>query len=308
MVRIAEDLLQRLEPKDYQSILADVFPSDETWKASLEPFLGLPPRPSTSITSPLGGTVHLISNELSPSFWTKIENVPRDSSGESLAFRLTAYVTKLLSVANVFEYLNAEQRESLFHYLPLALQLINDDMSIEGSIGLVGLQLSEDSEGVLEIASSGRSIVSAWIYSDVHPGDSQSSISKELHDSWNRKIEALSDVSPESYRIGEAYVKLMSEKEIVRSSEELASLAREIRKLNPIRAAAILAIWGPYISSSPAGTRLCNELIAESTGFNPQKNREGECILILLQTIAYRTRVEKHCVCQSFDTGYGEYC
>lgn len=308
LVRIAEDLLQRLEPKDYQSILGDVFPSDETWKTSLEPFLGLPPRPSTSITSPLGGTVHLVSNKLSASFWTKLENVPRDSSGESLAFRLTTYVTRLLSLDNVSESLNSEQRETLFHYFPLALQLLEDDMSIEGSIGLVGLQLSEDYDEVLEITSSGRSIVSAWVHSDAHPNDSQSSISEELYSSWNRKIEAVSDVSPESYRIGEAFVKLMSQKESTKTSDELVSISREIRKLNTIRGAAAIAIWGPSLSYSSAGTRLCNELIAEATGFNPQKNREGKYIMTSFQTIAYGTRFQKHCVCQYFDTEYGEYC
>jgi hypothetical protein len=215
-------------------------------------------------------------------------------------------VTKLLSLDNVFESLNAEQRESLFHYLPLALQLIEDDISIEGSIGLIGLQLSEDYDQVLEITSIGRSIVSAWIRSDAPLSDSQGSISKELHDFWNRKIEAVNDVSPESYRIGEAYVKFMLEKETTKTSDELLSLAREIRKLNPIRAAAVIAIWGPSLSYSPAGTRLCNELIAEATGFNPQKNREGKCTMtsskLLLTELGLKNIVFANILIQSMES------
>lgn len=272
----------------------------------MEPFLGLPPRPSTSITSPLGGTVHLVSNELSTSFWTKLENVPRDSSGESLAFRLTAYVTRILQLNNVFESLNSEQREVLFHYLPLALQLIEDDMSIEGSIGLVGLQLSEDYDGALEITSSGRSIVSAWVHSDAHPSGSQISISEELYSSWNRKIEAVNDVSPESYRIGEAFVKLMSQKESTKTSDELVSVSREIRKLSTVRGAAAIAIWGPSLSYSSAGTRLCNELIAEATGFNPQKNREGRRIMtyakLLLTEPGFKNIVFANILIQNMET------
>ncbi|KAH8698598.1 putative RING zinc finger protein [Talaromyces proteolyticus] len=275
LASIAEDLLQRSDLQDYQNILAEIFPSEELWKKSLEPFLGLPPRPSASITSPLGGAVHLVSHDLSTSFWTKLENVSRDSNGESSAFRLTTYATRLLAWNNVFESLNVKQRESLFYYFPLALQLIDDDTSIENSIGIIGLQLPEDRDEALEILSNGRSIISKWIRSDARLIDNDLCISEELRFFWRQKTEHITDTSPESYRICEVFVKVMSEIDVAKTSDELVALAREIRKSNPLRAAAVLAVWGPSISSGPAGTRLCNELVAEATGFNLQKNREG---------------------------------
>jgi E3 ubiquitin-protein ligase listerin len=274
---MARDLLRNTGPADLDTLLTDIFPSDDLWKASLEPFLKLPIRLSTSITSPLGGTVNLLSNELSTTAQQDPIDVQWDSVGASSAFRLATYVVKILSLPNVLASLNVEQRESLFYYLPLALQLIDDDVSIEGSVGIIGLEASEDRDEALEIVSDGRSILSQWIRSDTRFSDNTRSIQEDILALWELKAGSLNDLSPESYRIGQAYVNIVSGVDATKSSDSLTSLAREIRKYNPIRAASELAIWGPALSSSPSGTRLCNELIADATGFKPNRNlADGE--------------------------------
>lgn len=283
---MAQDLLQSTESADIHTLLVDILPSDDLWRTSLEPFLKLPIRLSTSITSPLGGVVNLLNNDLSATAQQDLLDVHRDSAGSSSAYRLVAYVVKILSSPNVLASLNPNQRGSLFYHLPLALQLIDDDVSIEGSVGIIGLEFSEDREEALEIVSGGRSLMSQWIRSEIRFSDNDHSTAEDLLALWEAKVGSLNDLSPESYRIGQAYAKVMSGVDVTKTSDALTSLAREIRKYNPIRAAAEIAVWGPALSSSPSGTRLCNELIADGTGFKPSKNvSEGEgnlapCFLI----------------------------
>lgn len=273
---MAQDLIRNTDAKDLGTLLADIFPSYDLWKTSLEQFLRLPIRHSTSITSLLGGAVYLVNNDASATGRPDLDSIQRDSDGASSAFRLTTYVVKILYSPNVLVSLDAKQREGLFYHLPLALQLMDDDASIEGSIGLTGLGLSEDRDEAVEIVSEGRSMIRKWIQLDTQLDDG-CSISKDLVALWDLKIAELDNTSPESYRIGQAYAKIKSETNPTMSSDALTSLAREVRKYNPIRAAAELAVWGPALASSTSGTRLCNELIADATGFKPGRNPfEGE--------------------------------
>jgi hypothetical protein len=189
---------------------------------------------------------------------------------------LTTYAVKILSSPDVLVSLDAKQREGVFYHLPIALQLMDDDASIEGSIALTAPGLSEDRDEALETVSEGRSIIRQWIQLDTQLDDGHS-ISEDLLALWDQKVAGLDNTSPESYRIGQAYAKIKSEADPTKSSDALTSLAREVRKYNTIRAAAELAVWGPALASSSSGTRLCNELIADATGFKPGRNpSEGE--------------------------------
>lgn len=268
---MAQDLIQNTEAQDLESLLADIFPSCGLWEKATEQFLGVSIRHSTSITSPLGGAVYLVNNDSSMNGRPDLDATLRDSDGASSAFRLTTYVVKILSSADVLKSLHAKQREGLFYHLPLALQLMDDDASIEGSIGLIGPGLREDRDEILETVSEGRSLIRQWIDLDTHL-DNGRSISEDLLALWDQKVAELDNTSPESYRIGQAYAKIKSEVDPTNSSDALTALAREVRKYNPIRAAAELAVWGPALAASSSGTRLCNELIADATGFKPSRN------------------------------------
>lgn len=276
MVNIAEELFRTAKPEEQYELAKNILPSRQSWKDSLEPFLGLPPRPSTAITSPLCGIVYLIDHNLSDSFWQKLEGVSRDSDHCSSAFRLASYVAKVLSLPNVMESLGAEEREILFYYFPLAIQLIDDDLSIEGCTGITGLEDSEDREEYMEVVNRGRSIIDSWIHSDARlNSEGETSISEALFNFWERSLESLEDTSPESYRVGEAFAKIMSEAETrksTKSMDSLVGLLKEVRKINVVRAAATLVVWRHSIMSNPAGTRLCNELVADVTGIKLQKD------------------------------------
>ncbi|GAD98073.1 RING zinc finger protein [Paecilomyces variotii No. 5] len=277
LVEIAEELIQGANPENRKQTVANILPARHLWERSLEPFLALPPRQSTAITSPLGGIVYLVDRDLSDDFLQKRNDIPRDPNGSSSAFRLVSYVTKILSSVDLAQFLDAEEQETLFYYLPLAVQLIDDDISIEGCNSITGLEASEDREEHVEIVTTGRALINSWARVDgTRVSADTPDLSSTFINFWESKLESLEGNSPEEYRVGEAFAKVMSEVDpsaLGKSSNFLTDLSREIRKSNVIRSAAWLSVLRDSVVSLPAGTRLCNELIADSTGIDPQKKR-----------------------------------
>lgn len=215
----------------------------------------------------------LIQHHLPESVSKNLENVARDSNNASAALRLTAFTTEILSSSSPSLLLSIGQdhREGIFYYFPLAIQLIDDDLSIEGSINITGLELPEDRDEYLGIVNRGRSIINSWINSK-GVSEMNGALSEEFLAFWDRTIKSLTTGTPESYRVGETYAKIMSQTESSPDTDTLVGLTREIRKMNVMRAAATLAVWGPAILSNAAGTRLCNELVAEITGIDLEKD------------------------------------
>jgi hypothetical protein len=116
------------------------------------------------------------------------------------------------------------------------------------------------------------------------------SFSSALVSFWEDKLESLGGNSSEDYRIGEAFVKIMSEVDSSRlgkSANFLTNLSKEVRKSNIIRSAAWLVVLRDYVLSLPTGIRLCNELIADGTGIAPQKKRsDGKFDFIMLHRLS----------------------
>lgn len=272
---IAEELLQGLGTEEADYTMKDVLPSHETWEAAMAPFLQLPTRPSTAITSPLGGLIHLVNSELSDSFKAMRLAIPRDTAHCSVAFRVASFAIKLLSSSHVINKVDREDLETLFYYLPLAIQVIDDDLSIENCNGITGLELAHQREEYLDIVYKGRQVVSDWIHTQEPVKSSQgASVSSSLISLWEAKLEALNGTSPIDYRVGEAFVKIMSStgaSENAKSADDVAGICREARSANAIRSASWFAVLRSAILANPVGNRICNELIADSTGLKPQE-------------------------------------
>jgi hypothetical protein len=237
------------------------------------PFLQLPPRVSTAITSPLGGIVHLVQRDISDSFKALWLAIPRDSNRCSAAFRLASFTIQVLSSFEVIKDLTSDDLETLMYYLPLAVQLIDDDLSIEHCNGISGLTSATQREDYLEIVFKGRQIISNWIHAkEPLTSSSNVTVSSALISSWENKLEKLSGNSPVDYRIGEAFTKMMTSIDVVehpKSADEVAKICRESRTANPIRSASWFAVLRSSILSSSVGSRVCNELVADSTGLKP---------------------------------------
>ncbi|KAJ5359497.1 uncharacterized protein N7496_011910 [Penicillium cataractarum] len=270
---IAEELLYGLTADQSDYAIKDILPSSDAWENAMGPFLQLPPRVSAAITGPLGGIVHLIHRDISDSFKALWLAIPRDSSRCSAAFRLASFTIQVLSSFEVIKHLTSDDLETLIYYLPLAVQLIDDDLSIEHCNGITGLNLANQREDYLEIVFKGRQIISNWIHAKEPLKSSPSvTISSSLTTFWENKLETLSGNSPVDYRIGEAFTKIMTSIDVVehpKSADEVAKICREARSANAIRSASWFAVLRSSILSSPVGNRVCNELVAESTGLKP---------------------------------------
>lgn len=254
--------------------MTDVLPSHKVWEAAMAPFLQLPPRASAAITSPLGGIIHLMNCELSDSFKALRLAIPRDIAHCSAAFRVASFAITLLSSSDAINKMNSEDMQTLFYYVPLATQLIDDDLSIENCNGITGLELADQRAEYLEIVYKGREVVSDWIRMKEPVNSSQEmSVSSSLTSFWETKLEALSGTSAIDYRVGEAFVKIMTStgaSENAKSADDVARLCREARSANAIRSASWFAVLRSAILTNPVGNRICNELIADSTGLNSQ--------------------------------------
>lgn len=273
LLAIAEELITGLGKKEATYTLKDILPSSSTWETAIAPFLQLPPRPSTAITSPLAGVVHLVQRELSDSFQNMRLSIARDSSHGSSAFRLASFTIRILSSAHLTQHMDKDDLETLFYFVPLAVQLIDDDLSIENSNGIAGWDQADQREEYLEIVFKGRGVIANWLNAKepaVHaPGVT---ISSSLLSFWESKLEGLGGTSPLDYRIGEAFVKIMGSVESSKSSDLVAAICREARTANAIRTASWFSVLRSSILSNPVGNRICNELVAESSGLKPQSS------------------------------------
>lgn len=237
------------------------------------PFLQLPPRPSTALTTPIGGVIHLVQRELSDSFKALWPTIPRDSDHRSSAFRLAIFTISLLSTSDILKHLAWDDVETLFRFLPLVIQLIDDDLSIENSNGISGVELADQREEYMQTVLNGRSVVNKWIYDheplESAPGKTVSSLLTEF---WQARLEEVQGTSPATYRIGEAFVKIMNiadSSQKSKSSDDIAQICRDARSANIIRSASWFAVLRGSILTNQTGNRILNELVADSTGLKP---------------------------------------
>jgi hypothetical protein len=258
----------------------------------MAPFLHLPPRLSTAITSPLAGAVHLIQHDLSDSFKDLRLNIARDSAHNSAAFRLASFTIRILSSTHLNEHMDKEDLETLFYFIPLAVQLIDDDLSIENSNGILGLDLADQRDEYVELVFKGRRVISDWVHTKENTSYApQIKVASSLLSFWESKLEGLSGTSPLDYRIGEAFVKIMGSVETLaasKSADDVATICRSARTANAIRSAAWFVVLRSSILSNPIGNRICNELVADSSGLKPQSSSpDGKFLDNLLFVIAY---------------------
>ncbi|KAL4934255.1 ubiquitin-protein ligase RKR1 [Aspergillus undulatus] len=271
LLDIGEELLRSSKPEEISQLAKDVLPSQQMWEEALGPFLELPPRYSTAITNPLSGVVHLVNRKLSESFSQRYENIARDSSQCSAAFRLTHFTVRMLSSFDFTQHLGMEGFEVLFSNLPLAVQLIEDDLDIEGYNYIAGSLTHELREEYRDIVNDARKIIRSWSSLPQLVHSAEVPISSALASVWKTKVEQLDDTSPAAYRVGEAFTKIMEEmdlSDIGYSSEGITQFCKEIRRVNVIRSASWIAVLRRPILANPAGVRICNEFVADSTGLN----------------------------------------
>ncbi|CAG7925058.1 unnamed protein product [Penicillium olsonii] len=279
LLAIAAELLPSITADGATSTADEILPSHRSWEEALTPFLQLPPRHSIAITSPLGGAVHLVQRELSDSFKALWPTIPRDSDHRSSAFRLAAFTINVLSTSDIVKHLNQESLETLFRFLPLAIQLIDDDLSIENSNGISGIELADQRDEYTQTVLDGRSVITKLVHDSEPVGSApEKTISSLFTELWEARLEEVKSTSPADYRIGEVFVKVMNIADSTqksKSSEDVAQICRDARSANIFRSASWFAVLRSSILQNPVGNRICNELVADSTGLKTETASEG---------------------------------
>ncbi|EQL34360.1 hypothetical protein BDFG_03719 [Blastomyces dermatitidis ATCC 26199] len=277
LVGIAEEVLAKTSVEDKPRILSRLLPTQDHWGQALGPFLRKPLKASAAITETLAGAVFLADRSSPEGLSRELDSVNRDPYHFSSAFRLTFYATKVLSSISL-EFIEQDAREILFFYLPLATQLVNDDVSQEGSKGLLDLDIPDIRDECAELVSEARLIIKDWLQS-ASPITDQEKSAPNIFDFWEEQFESLQGTSPSSYNVAETFAKVIGERDspgTARSGESCLKRAKQLDgPSNPFVLPSVVAAFRDFIAASPSGVRLCNELISDCSVFKVENGSEG---------------------------------
>ncbi|OJD26972.1 hypothetical protein ACJ73_01642 [Blastomyces percursus] len=277
LVGIAEEVLAKTSVEDKPRILSRLLPTRDHWGQALDPFLRKPLKSSAAITDTLAGAVFLVDRYSIEGLSREPDSVNRDPYCFSSAFRLTFYATKVLSSISL-EFIEQDAREILFFYLPLATQLVNDDVSQEGSKGLLDLDIPDIRDECAELVSEARLIIKDWFQSPT-PTTDREKPAPNIFDFWEEQFESLQGTSPKSYNVAETFARVIAERDspgTARSAESCLKRAKQIDgPSNPFVLPSVVAAFRDFIAAIPSGVRLCNELISDCTVFKVEDGSEG---------------------------------
>lgn len=237
-------------------IVASLLPSAEQWSAALKPHL-LQKRPSLlAISSPLQGVVYTLQDN-----GHSTTRILRDAEDFSMAFRLCLYVTKLAATSSFLESLNEASPEALYNYFPVALQLINEKLTLDTANEIWINSTPEVIDEASDVLSQANSIIQTWMSASDSPFTS----------SWLVRVSELQGLSVETYLTGLAFADIATRSAERDGGHSLAAqYESEIRNLHRspdlIQAASIASSAREYLMSSTAGRKVLNELVSDVTG------------------------------------------
>lgn len=271
LVALAQDLFQNTPSNERLELLASLLPTSDHWEASLKPFLDIAQKRSCSITSPLGGLVYLLERHDSHQFEGGLSY---DQNRLTLAFRLSYYVTKILTAFKA-EF-SQVSRESTYLYLPLAIQLIDDELNDEGSVGILSSENYEARSDAREIVSDAR-----LLFGDLaHITKMRDVGTPGFVGFWQNILNDLNGNGPKIYRLAEACARVLSERDafIDTSAAEkyLQSAIRASGPSNPFILAATIDAYKGSIQGTAAAQNLCNQLVADLTGLGDMNEHDGK--------------------------------
>lgn len=269
---MAQDILKSVPSNERLELLGSLLPTCGQWEASLKPFLDLPQKRSRSITSPLGGLVYL----LEPGVFNQLQSgLSYDQSQLTLAYRLSYYVIKILAAHNT-DYSQISSRESTFLYLPLAIQLIDDELNDEGSVGILSSENYEARNGARDIVSDGRLLFSDLAQKTEVDGNKSPGFVKF----WQNMLSELNGNGPRVYRLSEACARIVSERETFGTTssaeESLQAAIRASGPSNPFALGTTIDAYKWSIQGTSAAEGLCNRLVADLTGLGDMNEPDGK--------------------------------
>ncbi|KAK1916221.1 hypothetical protein P3342_004037 [Pyrenophora teres f. teres] len=257
--------------------VSKVFPSLEDWNAALKPFLNTPPRSSLAITNPLGGAVYLVKSAQPSSLAV---TTPRDSDGNSSAYRMIQYVTRLFKNPELFpiDKLPRELRDAYLCNIAVAIQLAEDNLGLAGSNGFWSHYDSYAEADAMTFISDAQSFVTQELKSLAASWGSNNADASLL--TWAEKL--LSDIdagaTSVAYYNARTYSVLITDAIEVAGwknvhTSQLQEMLKATRKTkNVFQILALVNAFKEPLSEAKACERMCNEIVADLTGLEIEKD------------------------------------
>lgn len=260
-----------------------VVPNLELWNNALQLFWSTAPRPSLSITNPLGGAVYLVQLTDRSTDAT----IDRDADGFSQALRFAMYSARVFNRFTLFEALPTESRSELFRLLQLTVLLASDNISIAGANDLWTIYTPEVEAEMLDFITEAQQLITHCLH---QPSDgvvdSAYSFVSEAISNFTKGFGSRS--SADFYGARMCHTMLT---ELVEThghgpndTQRWEDLLRDARKERAFfRLSASMAALRESLRNNGQFNRYCNELVADLTGVDisgkPEKALEDLVML-----------------------------
>lgn len=273
LIDLAKDTLKNTQ-QDRADLMASLLPSADQWATALRSHIFAKRPRSFAVTNALHGVIFMVEREHAPPPAHHL----RDADEFSLLFRLVLYVTRIMSDTPIFAQLPADQLGVLYFYYPLALQLVNEKLTIESANEIWRNTNNEVVEEAAEVLAQGNSLIRDWIQDD------------SLINSWIDAIRSTTDLTAQSYLRGLAFTDIASRYADEYGSDRImSSLENEMKDMHKapevIRSASIICVCRDRLINTPQGRRLLNELIATGTEVTAHDSGTGVRSLVLLDLL-----------------------
>ena len=258
--------LLRTTPADrISSTINTMLPESLQWMENLVPFFANPPDEALSISSSLAGAVHLVRS--GPNI-SHLEPKGYDVQGYSAAFRIGLFVAAIANSHDISASLINKSRPGLLIVLSLTAELANDHLSFPVRKPLFQRFNDEHEPRLVDAVASIQKLFSSLIHDGI-----------VSNNHWLKtKGEKLDDEAdgqrPVNYWFGRAYAAFVTQlkeypTQFTVLSNDSAADAEKISKHT-----RIFSDFALLLGKKPSAslTRLLNELIADLTGANFERN------------------------------------
>ena len=277
------------------NIIRLLLPDTSTWSQALQPFLNKVPLPCFAIAHLLRGALYLVRGDQTDYSPYPSLSVPRDSDGFSIPLRMSQYTTDLLENFVRLHDLDRETQSDIFLRLFLTLQLIDDNLSVQGANELWSVSNAEIRKEMKDLLSRGKALKNTWLR-DLSWRDSNGHLNYTLVRSiFDRWMTNAADDSSCAYYYAEARATAVSElvNRNAWHSRFNPTLDTEFQQLSKttdtIRLCDYIIEHQIPLKNSTTAVRYCNQLIADLTGSDIiQKRNEVLRQLVILNTILHR--------------------
>lgn len=253
LIDLARDTLKGAPASD-SDVVAALIPSAEQWTSALKNHVHARRPLSLSVTNALRGLIFMIQEKDggAPAAQTL------DSDEFSLLFRLVLYTTKMLVDTDVMTRQSPNQLKALYYHYPLALQLVNEKLTMEAANEIWQNTSNEVIDEAAEVLSQGNSLIQSWIQDE------------ELLEVWIQDVRTTDQLNTETYLRGLAFTDIATRYVAENGPASIMSnFDAELKNLHRtqevVKSASLVHALRDYLATSQTGRKLLNDLIAAAT-------------------------------------------